>query len=194
MANAFDASSAREGEPTEVVVGDFIQWKRSDLVADYPTDEYTATYVARITGGGESEIQLTMTGQTDHHLVTVTSAESANFSVGDYHWQLEIVQDVSGNRVVVDTGDFKAIPDLDVNQADPRSHAEITLSKIESLIQGKADNDALEYSVAGRSLRKYAFKELLDMREHYRREVRKEKAERDIRQGRGSSATVKVRF
>jgi len=36
MANLFDADQAREGEPTEIVVGDFIQWKRSDLVDDYP--------------------------------------------------------------------------------------------------------------------------------------------------------------
>ena len=36
MANAFDASQAPEGEPDEIVVGDFLQWKRSDLVDDYP--------------------------------------------------------------------------------------------------------------------------------------------------------------
>ena len=52
MANLFDAANAPEGEPLEIVVGDFIQWKRSDLVADYPVDEYSAEYVARITGGG----------------------------------------------------------------------------------------------------------------------------------------------
>ena len=43
MANLFDAASAPEGEPSEIVVGDFIQWKRSELVTDYATDEYTAT-------------------------------------------------------------------------------------------------------------------------------------------------------
>jgi hypothetical protein len=194
MANLFDATNAPEGEPTEVVVGDFLQWKRSDLVADYPTDEYTATYVARITGGGSSEIQLEMTGQTTHYLATVSSETSADFEVGEYHWQLEIVQDSSGNRIVVDLGDFKAIADLDNNQADPRTHSEITLDKIESLIQGKADNDAQEYSIAGRQLKKYSFNELLGLRDYYKREVAKEKAERDIKQGRKSSSTVKVRF
>jgi hypothetical protein len=194
MANLFDATNAPEGEPTEIVVGDFLQWKRSDLVADYPTDEYTATYVARITGGGSSEIQLEMTGQTTHYLATVSSATSADFEVGEYHWQLEIVQDSSGNRIVVDLGDFKALADLDNNQADPRTHAEITLDKIESLIQGKADNDALEYEVANRKLKKYDFKQLIELRDYYKKEVAKEKAERDIKQGRKSSSTVKVRF
>jgi hypothetical protein len=194
MANLFDATNAPEGEPTEIVVGDFLQWKRSDLVADYPTDEYTATYVARITGGGSSEIQLEMTGQTTHYLATVSSETSADFEVGEYHWQLEIVQDSSGNRIVVDLGDFKALADLDNNQADPRTHAEITLDKIESLIQGKADNDALEYEVANRKLKKYDFKQLIELRDYYKKEVAKEKAERDIKQGRKSSSTVKVRF
>jgi len=194
MANLFDATNAPEGEPTEVVVGDFLQWKRSDLVADYPTDEYTATYVARITGGGSDEIQLEMTGHDTYYLATVQSSTSENFSVGEYHWQLEIVQDSSGNRIVVDLGDFKAIADLDTNQADPRTHAQITLDKIESLIEGKADNDAQEYSIAGRQLKKYSFNELLDLREYYRREVAKEKADRDIKQGRKSAATIKVRF
>ena len=194
MANLFDATNAPEGEPTEVVVGDFLQWKRSDLVADYPTDEYTATYVARITGGGSNEIQLEMTGHDTYYLATVPSSTSEDFAVGEYHWQLEIVQDSSGNRIVVDLGDFKAIADLDTNQADPRTHAQITLDKIESLIEGKADNDAQEYSIAGRQLKKYSFNELLDLREYYRREVAKEKADRDIKQGRKSAATIKVRF
>ena len=48
MANLFDASNAPEGEPTEIVVGDYIQWKRSDLVDDYPPAQYSAEYVARI--------------------------------------------------------------------------------------------------------------------------------------------------
>ena len=66
MANLFDAANAPEGEPLEIVVGDFLQWKRSDLVQDYPLASYSAQYVARITGGGSSEILLpaTETGGT----------------------------------------------------------------------------------------------------------------------------------
>lgn len=194
MANLFDATNAPEGEPTEVVVGDFLQWKRSDLVADYPTDEYTATYVARITGGGSSEIQLEMTGQTSYYLATVDSATSADFEPGDYHWQLEIVKDSTGDRIVVDRNYFTAIADLDVNQADPRTHAEIMVGKIESILEGKADNDALEYSVQGRSLKKYTFDQLIGLRDYYQREVVKYKNKLDIQQGRKGAATVKVRF
>ena len=52
MANLFDAANAPTTEPLEIVVGDFIQWKRTDLGTDYPNNLFTATYIARITGGG----------------------------------------------------------------------------------------------------------------------------------------------
>lgn len=194
MTNLFDASSAREGEPREVVVGDFIQWKRSDLVADYPPASYTATYVARITGGGTSEIQLTGTNQTTHYLFTVPSATSEAFLPGKYHWQLEIVQNSSGNRVVVDTGDFDAIPDMDVNQADPRIHAEVMIDKIESILEGKADSDVGSYSIAGRSLTKMSFAELQDARDRYKAELVRHENRELVKRGKANGSTIKVRF
>lgn len=194
MANLFDAANAPEGEPTEVVVGDFLQWKRSDLVADYPTDEYTATYVARITRGGSDEIQLEMTGHTSYYLATVSSETSSDFNPGDYHWQLEVVQDSTGNRIVVDRNYFTAIADLDVNKSDPRTHAEIMVGKIESILEGKADNDALEYSLEGRQLKKYSYDQLIGLRDYYQKEIVKQKQRLDIQHGRKGAATVKVRF
>lgn len=196
MANLFDAANAPEGEPKEVVVGDFIQWKRSDLT-DYPTSSgYTAEYVARITGGGSTEIKLPQSASStdDYYLFTVDSDTSASFLPGLYHWQLEITQTSSGNRIVVDTGDFTAIPDMDSNQADPRIHAEIMVDKIETLLQGKADSDVANYSIAGRSLTKLSFQELLDARDHYKREIVKHTNNELIKKGKSNGSTIQVRF
>lgn len=194
MANLFDAANAPEGEPTEVVVGDFIQWKRSDLVDDYPLAEYSAEYVARITGGGANEIKLPATESGGTYLFTVDSATSADFAPGLYHWQLEVTQTSSGNRIVVDIGDFTAIPDMDNNQADPRIHAEIMVDKIESLLAGKADSDVASYSIAGRSLTKLSFQELLDARDHYRREVVQHNNAELVKRGKKNGSTIQVRF
>jgi hypothetical protein len=196
MANLFDAANAPEGEPKDIVVGDFLQWKRSDLT-DYKTsDGYTAEYVARITGGGSTEIKLPQAaGSTDdYYLFTVSSATSAEFLPGIYHWQLEITQTSSGNRIVVDTGDFNAIPDMDSNQADPRIHAEIMVDKIQSLLQGKADSDVSNYSIAGRSLTKLSFTELLEARDYYRREVVKHNNDELVKKGKKNGSTIQVRF
>lgn len=194
MANLFDPSLAPEGEPTEVVVGDFLQWKRSDLVADYPLDSYSAEYVARITGGGANEIKLPATETEGTYLFTVSSVTSADFVPGLYHWQLEITQTSSGNRIVVDIGDFTAIPDMDSNQADPRIHAEIMVDKIETLLQGKADSDVANYSVAGRSLTKLSFQELIDAREYYKREITHHNNKELLKRGKSNGSTIKVRF
>ena len=197
MANLFDPANAPEGEPTEIVVGDFIQWKRSDIADAYPTSEgYTAEYVARITGGGATEIKLAQAaGSTDdYYLFTVASATSESFEPGKYHWQLEITQTSSGNRLVVDIGDFTAIPDMDNNQADPRIHAEIMIAKIETILQGKADADVSSYSIAGRSLTKMSFTELVEARDYYRREVVKHNNDELLKRGKSNGSTIKVRF
>lgn len=194
MANLFDPNEAPEGEPTEIVVGDFLQWKRSDLVADYPLAEYSAEYVARITGGGANEIKLPSTESGGTYLFTVDSVTSAEFVPGFYHWQLEITQTSSGNRVVVDIGDFTAIPDMDSNQADPRIHAEIMVDKIQTILEGKADSDVSSYSIAGRSLTKMSFQELVDARDYYKREVIAHNNRELVKRGKKNGATVQVRF
>lgn len=194
MANLFDADNAPEGEPSEVVVGDFLQWKRSDLVGDYPSSAYSAEYVARITGGGSNEIKLAGVGSATEYLFTVPSETSADFEAGYYHWQLEITQTSTGNRLVVDSGDFKAIPDLDDNQADPRIHAEIMITKIETILEGKADSDVSNYSIAGRSISKMTFDELLAARDLYRRELVAHERKELLKRGKSNGSTIKVRF
>lgn len=194
MANLFDAANAPEGEPREVVVGDFIQWKRSDIAVDYPPATHSAEYVARISGGGATEIKLAGTEAADYYLFTVDSVTSAEFLPGKYHWQLEITQTSSGNRIVVDIGDFDAIPDMDVNQADPRIHAEIMIDKIESILEGKADSDVSSYSIAGRSLNKLSFDELMTARDRYKGELVRHENKELVKRGKSNGSTIKVRF
>ena len=194
MANLFDAANAPEGEPLEIVVGDFIQWKRSDLVQDYPLASYSAQYVARITGGGNTEVTIPATETGNTYLFTASSTTTADFEPGYYHWQLEVIQTSSSNRLVVDRGEFTAIVDLDINGSDPRSHAQIMIHKIESILQGKADSDVGSYSIAGRSLTKMSFAELMTARDQYKAEFQQEVVKDRARRGKPTGSTIKVRF
>ena len=186
MANLFDADQAKEGEPTEIVVGDYIQWKRSDLVDDYPLSDYSVEYVARITGGGSNEIKVAATETGGTYLITIDSATSADFSAGYYHWQLEVTKTSTGDRIVVDRGAFTAVVDLDDNQADPRLFEEKMLAKIESILLGKADADVSSYSIAGRSLTKYSYQELQDLHDQYEAKVNRHKQLERIKLGKTS--------
>jgi len=189
MANAFDIANAPEGEPKEIVIGDFIQWKRTDLEGDYPSSLYTATYIARSALGGDNEFKTVMSS----YVATVSSTSSSSYSKGDYQWQLEILRNSDDERIVVGRGTFTVLADLD-SEEDPRTHATIMLGKIESLLSGKADSDVAQYSIAGRSLTKLTFTEMLEARNYYRNEAAREKAVSNAKQGRRGGSTVKVRF
>ena len=194
MANLFNENEAPEGEPLKIVVGDFIQWKKSSLAETYPPALYSANYVARITAGGATEVQIAATETRSYYLFTVSSATSAAFVSGFYHWQLEITQTSSGNRIVVERGEFEFVQDLDNNGADPRSHAEIMLDKIQSLLVGRADKDVSSYSIQGRSIAKMSVVDLLQWRDYYRKEVLKERRDNAIALGKPTKTTMKVRF
>ena len=194
MANLFDPTNAPETEPLKFVLGDFVQWKRSDLVTDYPLATYSAQYVSRLSSGGNTEFTVVGTETDGTYLFTIASSTSSGFVAGDYHWQLEIVRTSDSSRIVVERGDWSIIVDLDVNGSDPRSHAQIMIIKIESILQGKAESDIGSYSIAGRSLTKMSFAELLDARDKYRAEYTQELVKSRLETGKPSGSTVKVRF
>lgn len=193
MANLFDADNAPTTEPHKLVVGDFVQWKRTDLVDDYPVATHSAELVARLSTGG-NEVKITATENAAYYLFTASSSDTSDYNAGHYHWQLEVVETSSSNRIVVDRGTFDVIDDLDVNNVDPRSHAEKMIAKIESVLHGKADSDVANYSINGRSLTKMTFAELTEARDYYRREYRQEINKELALNKEQTSQTIKVRF
>jgi hypothetical protein len=195
MANRFDIDEAPDGQaPETIIIGDYLLWKRTDLVSDYPLATHSMEYVARITAGGSTEIKVAATETNGTYVFEVSSAISATYVAGFYHWQLEVTETASGNRVVIERGTFTAVEDLDVNGADPRSHAEIMITKIESILQGKADADVASYSINGRSLTKMSFTDLIDARNFYRQEHAKELQKERALAGETTGATILVRF
>lgn len=195
MANRFDIDEAPDGKtPETIIIGDYLLWKRTDLVSDYPLATHSMEYVARITGGGSTEIKVAATESNGTYVFEVSSATSAAYIAGFYHWQLEVTETASSNRAVLERGTFTAIEDLDVNGADPRSHAEIMITKIESVLQGKADADVASYSINGRSLTKMSFTDLIDARNFYRQEYAKERQKERADAGETTGATILVRF
>lgn len=194
MANLFDAANAPTTEPTQFTVGDFVQWKRTDLVSDYPPATHSLDIHARSAQGGASEITVVATENPDYYLFTISSQTSATFVPGHYYWQIDVTETASGNNINVDSGEFTILPDLDSNTTDPRSHAEIMVAKIESLLAGKADSDVAQYSVAGRQLTKMPFRDLVEARDYYRREVAALDAKERAKKGLSTPATIKVRF
>lgn len=194
MSNLFDQGNAPTGEPESFTAGSLVQWKRPDLSADYPPLSYNLIYVARLRGGANSEVNVTATSVNGEFLVTLSSAATAAIIPGEYFWQAEIERKSDNARILIDRGQWTILPDLDQTGADPRSHAEIMLDKIEALLEGRADKDVSSYSIQGRSIAKMSVTDLLTWRDYYRREVNKLKREADIAKGKPAKTTIKVRF
>lgn len=193
MANLFDSANAPVGVPSEVFIGDFIQFKITEFSDDYANSAHTMKLIARISTGANTEITITASASDDDYLFSVASSSSASFTAGNYHYQLEITRDSDSNRIIVDRGHIKVSTDYD-NNVDPRAHAEIMLSKIESILEGKADSDVSSYSIQGRSLTKLGIEELLEWRNYYRAEVNEIKRKEQIKHGRKTKSTVLGRF
>ena len=193
MANLFDSTNAPEGVPQSLIVGDYFQFKISTFSADYANNLHTMRFVARIATGGSSEIIVTATADGDDYLFTAASTVTGDYDVGHYHYQIEIERDSDSNRIVVDRGEIDILTDFD-NNVDPRFHAEKMLSKIESILEGKADSDVSSYSIAGRSLTKFSPEELIQWRDYYRKEVALHKREEAIKHGRRPKSTILMRF
>ena len=190
MANQFDSTNAPIIEPTQIVAGDFVQWWQKELAQDYSTSLYSLKYYARTTDNGGGQIEITASETGGEYLIQVASTVTAAYTPGTYQWQKEIIRTSDSARIVISRGQFTVTNSM----ADPgeyRSHATIMLQKIESLLQGKADADVASYTVAGRSLTKMSFTELMAARDLYKAEVRKEQAAAGIK---GASSTIKVRF
>lgn len=194
MANLFDAANAPTEVPAEIVIGDFVQWKSTEYSDDYANTAHTLTFVARSGEGANVEFTITATNTDDDYLFTAASTVTENYVAGLYHYQIEVLQTSSSNRIVVDQGELEVVVDLDVNAVDPRTHAEKMLQKIEAVLENRADGDLSSYSIAGRSISKMTPEELLTWRDYYRREVKAHQRKLDIKHGRKTGSTILMRF
>ena len=195
MVNLFDQNNALTTEPTSVVIGTLVQWKRADLSDVYAPASYDLIYNIRLKNGAGVDKSVTATTAADGSFLTsLTSNLTTTMVAGDYVWQAFISRKSDSAKVAVGTGELQLLSNLDQNGADNRSHAQIMVAKIQSLLEGRADKDVSSYSIQGRSLAKMNVNDLMMWRDYYRKEVAKEKQDAMIAAGKPSNATVKVRF
>ena len=194
MANLFDSTNYPTTEPSDIIAGDRIAWKRSDLDSDYPIASYSLKYSARLENAGSTEIEITATESGSDYIVEVGQSTTAAYTAGVYHWQAYIIRTSDSERITVDSGTWKVKANRDAATTDPRNHVKKVLDSIEATIEGRASKDQESYSIAGRSLGRTPIADLILLRDKYRTEyVREQRAER-VANGLGHSGIIKTRF
>ena len=193
MTNAFTPANYPTTEPTDLVAGDRVAWKRSDLGVDYPPASYSLKYSARLEGAA-TEIEITAATSGNDYLVEIPKATTAAYTPGRYSWQAYITRTSDSERVTVDSGTFEVKPNRDTTATDPRSHARKVLAAIEAVIENRASVDQMSVTLDGRSLDLTPIADLLVLRDRYREEARYEIAAERAAAGLGDPRRVGVRF
>ena len=136
-------------------------------------------------------------GSTTGHLISLTPATTAGYTVGLYHW---IVEARDGTDVyVVDEGYMEIKTDFaeQTSGYDDRSVAKKMVDAYESLFSNQITNSTLEqlsYSIAGRSISKMSASEIRTEYLRWKRLYQQEEDELRIANGLGTRKRILTRF
>jgi len=175
--------------PSVIYAGDTLLLK-IDL-SDYPATDWTLTYEFRRKLG--STISFSSTPDGSSHSFSV-AAETTNIWVDGDYTGVGSVSDGT-QKFTVWTGRLTILPNLSAQEDnyDTRSHAEICLDALNAVIEGKASRDVLNTTIAGQTIGRMSFKELLEARNYYAALVEQELASLDAANGKGGK-NVLIRF
>lgn len=164
-------------EPTSIVAGDTITWKRS--LADYPASEGWALSYALVKDG--DLITITAAADGDDHLVEVSAVITNAYAVGAYRWQAYVTN--SGDRHTVGEGRIEVLPNFATQSSgyDSRSHYEKVVEALRAALEGRASKTQASYSVStatgSRSISQLSHTEILTALRKYEGLARRERGE-----------------
>jgi len=177
-------------EPLTLVAGDTVRWDREDL-SNYPASIWTLKYYFVKTN---EQIVITASANGDYFRVVVAASVTANYPAGIYKWNAYVSKGTERYKVDEGTLEIKADYAAQTTGYDDRSHIKKTLDAIEAVIEGRATQDHLSYSIAGRSIAKISPEELIRWWSFYKQQYRKELDAERIAGNLGTSRKILTRF
>lgn len=176
-------------EPTSIIAGDSIAWKKT--LADYPA---SAGWVLAYALRGATKIDFNAVASGDDYLVNVLAATSAAWIAGFYTWTSYVTK--AGQRYTVEQGavEIHADPVGLAAGVDQRPHCRRVLDAIEALLEGKATRDQREYEIDGIRISRMDITELLRWRALYRQEWQAYLRSQQANKGKRRNGRVLVRF
>lgn len=153
--------------PLTLVSGD--TWSWTDSLVDYPATTWTLTHYFR----GPKSFNVVSTASGSNHVSAVTAAASGTYSAGEYQW---IARVTDGTSVLsVGTGVLTVEPNLADASVEHRSFWRRLLDELEPVMLGRAGTDQLSMSIAGRSLQRMSWEELMAVYDRAKLQVASER-------------------
>ena len=161
--------------------GDTVEWSCS--IASYPASD---GWVLSYSFFGAGIFSVTASSENDIFKILIDSATSANYPSGDYSYVAYVVK--NGVRKEINTGFLTIKPDFTTisTLSDQRTHVKKVLDALEAVIEDRATQNDLSYSIAGRSISKMSLDELIKARSTYKKLYNSEIL--SLRQKRGMSS------
>lgn len=172
--------------PTLVVAGTTVKFIR-----DYDLNPASWTSTAYFTNSANSYSVTASDNGDGRFLFDASAAVTSTWVAGDY--KLSIQYTDGSETYVAEVTSVLVEPALG-SATDVRSHAKKVLDALESTLEGKASQDQLSYSIRGRSLSRMSPGELLEWRDKYKAEYKREVDAENIANGMGTSSVIRVRF
>lgn len=196
MADLFNTTNIRSGEPEMMFVGDLVRWRRTDISDTYDPTLYDLNYSMRKLSSSAEEIEITATSDSTGFYVDVATATSALWAFGEYSWVARVVRKSDSESITVARGRIKVMRDLGdlADTSDPRSHARKMVDMLEATLENRAPDDIVYYMIGGRAVSKIPPRELRELLSQYRAELSAEEAAVRRAEGKPSRDTLIVRF
>jgi CRP-like cAMP-binding protein len=172
--------------------GESLTWEESRR--DYLPGEGWVLAVAFVASNDVRQFTATAVG--DVHLVELTPAQTLEFQPGTYRYQIRVENAGSGAARVLEHGAVEVLQSFaHVSSGyDARSHNERVLEAINAVMEGKAATDQQNLAVGGRSLSRYAWQDLLELRREYEWRLRREREDARAAAGLPMTTNRQVRF
>lgn len=169
-------------EPATLMIGRYAAWK---ITSDVDAALFSLKYVFTKDDVSRSVVGTYADG---YWTFTMASALTELIAHGRNTVDLIAVRNSDAEEVICRTFYVNCFS----TDVDRRSHAQLMVDKIESILSGRADNDVESYSIKSRSITKMSIEELTKWREYYLAELGREP---DPLTGKASKKnTVKVGF
>ena len=187
--------------PKSLRAGSTWTWREDSLVDPYgdaiqSTDSWALTYYIRSNIAGNQGI--TVVGSTyGTGWQFDVAASSTDLTAGDYFWQA--VASKGALKYDVGSGSLEVLIDLvytgTAQKIQAKSQVEQDLDTVEAAIRTLLSDGAVkEYSIGGRSLKKYDLADLTALRSQLKYQLSLEKKAELIRNGQGNPHQMLVRF
>lgn len=146
--------------PLSLTSGDLWSW--TDSLADYPAPTWDLAYFFR----GPQAFNATATDDGTNHAVSIAAATTALYLPGVYDWTARAT---SGTDIhTVSVGRLTVLANLANLAVDHRSFNVRVTEALQAVIENRATTDQLSMSIAGRSLSRMSWDEILSAYDRFR--------------------------